>query len=106
MASYTKPDDRLNEEQLIAIVTAAVPAYAYRQDICRWTWTRPGGVWRLNLTFPALDPGGPTLKARLDAASSQLQVLVRTTRREVDAALRWLVLVDAIDRHPDDAMPA
>lgn len=104
MASYTKPDERLSEEQLTAVVTAALPPYAYHVGR-EWTWTRPGGVWRLNLVF-ALDHGGPTLKVRLDGAPSQLQVLVRTTRREVDAALRFLVLVDAIDHHPDDPIAA
>lgn len=105
MASYTKPDERLSEEQLIALVTAAVPPYAFRNGAREWIWTRPGGVWHLNLVF-ALDHGGPSLRARLDAEGSSSNIVtsvtVRTTRREVNAALRWLVLVDAIDRHPDD----
>lgn len=106
MASYTKPDERLNEQDLVAIITAAVPSCAYRNGQREWIWTRPGGVWHLNLVF-ALDHGGPSLRARLDAegggSNIVTSVTVRTTRREINAALRWLVLVDAIDRHPDDA---
>jgi hypothetical protein len=105
MASYTKPDERLSEDQLTAIITNAVPPYAYHGSPREWTWTRPSGVWHLNLVF-AIDHGGPSMKARLDGNPSLLQVCVRTTRREVNAALRWLVLVDAIDRHPDDPMSA
>lgn len=104
MASYTKPDERLNEQDLVAIITAAVPPYAYRGGPREWTWTRPTGVWHLNLTF-SLDGAGPSMKARLDGSPSLL-VCVRATRREIDAALRFLVLVDAIDRHPDDAQAA
>lgn len=105
MASYTKPNEHLSEEQLTAIVTAAVPPYAYRDGRHEWTWTRPSGIWHINLVF-ALDHGVPNMKARLEGSLSLLQVCVRITRREVDAALRFLVLVDAIDRHPDDPMPA
>lgn len=101
MASYTKPNERLSEEQLIALVTAAAPPYAYRGGPREWTWTRPTGVWHLNLTF-----NGLSVTAHRDCHDGVLQVCVRTTRREIDAALRFLVLVDAIDRHPDDAQVA
>ena len=100
MAPYTKPDDQLNEEQVFAILADAVPSYAYRAAPRQWTWTRPTGVWHLNVVFV---PGNDTsVKAHLEGSPSLLQICVRTTRREVDAALRFLVAVGAIDRHPDD----
>ena len=62
MASYTKPDDRLSEDQLTAIIAAAIPSYAFRNGAREWIWTRISGVWHLNLVF-ALDHGGPSSKA-------------------------------------------
>lgn len=104
MASYTKPDERMTESDLIATLVAAVPTYAYRAGQREWTWTRPSGVWHLNLVL-ALDQGGPRVKARLSSDPS-IQVCVRTTRREVDAMLHFLVAVNAIDTHPDDPIAA
>jgi len=103
-----KPDARLTESELEAIITKALPAHTYRSAPREWTWSRPSGLWLLNLVFPAAEDMDPTLKARPhtpQGRSSGLSVCVRTTRREVDAALRFLVLVEAIDRHPDDPYP-
>lgn len=100
MPSWAKPTDPLSEADLFAIMTNALPAYAYHGHPREWTWTRPSGVWRLNLSFG--EDRETSVKARLDGVPSLLQCSVHTTRREVNALLRWLVLVDAIDRHPDD----
>lgn len=97
-----RSDGPLSEQQLAEIVAATVPPYAYHVGR-EWTWTRPGGVWKLNLVLHEVGERA-SLKARLDG--SPLSVTVRTSRREVNAAIRWLVLVDAIDRHPDDPQPA
>ena len=48
MASYTKPDDRLSEDQLTAIIAAAIPSYAYHDSPREWIWTNPGGVWYIS----------------------------------------------------------
>lgn len=107
-----KPDAHLIESELEAIIMKALPAHTYRSAPREWTWSRPSGLWLLNLVFPAPTAPGepdrdPTMKARLHVpqGASSLNVCVRTTRREVDAALRFLVLVEAIDRHPDDPYP-
>jgi hypothetical protein len=108
LSKHATPDSRLTESQLEAIITKALPAHTYRSAPREWTWSRPSGLWLLNLTIPAGETDrAPTLKARLHVpeASTSLIVCVRTTRREVDAALRFLVLVGAIDRHPDDPYP-
>ena len=103
MPSWAKPTDPLSEPDLSVIMTNALPAYAYHVGR-EWTWTRSTGVWRLNMVF---HEGGPAyVKARLDATPSVLQCSVRMTRHEVNALLRWLVLVDAIDHHPDDPTAA
>lgn len=103
MASYNKPDERLSDSELADIINRAVPPYAYRTNT-EWTWTRPAGVWKIN-TAHREDFTGMILKARLESAASIPQMIVESTRRQVNAALRWLVLVDAIDRHPDDPIP-
>ena len=100
LPSYAKPDERLSDTDLAAIMTNALPAYAYRGGAREWTWTRPSGVWHLNLVFG--EDRDASVKARLDGNPSLLQCCVRTSRREINALLRWLILVDAIDRHPDD----
>ncbi len=112
LSKHVTPDSRLTESQLEAIITKTLPAHTYRSSPREWTWSRPSGLWLLNLVFPAPSAPGesnldPTMKARLQVpqGASSLNVCVRTTRREVNAALRFLVLVEAIDRHPDDPYP-
>lgn len=99
LASYLSPKAQLTEEQLVAIVTDALPSHAYRASSREWTWTRPTGIWSLNIAN--LDTEA-SMKVRLQGSPSLLHVCVRTTRSEVDAALRFLVAVGAIHRHPDD----
>lgn len=102
MASYLSPKATLTEEQLVDIITEALPLHAYRVSLREWAWTRQTGIWHLNLVLD----DNPYMKARLDGHPSLLQVCVRTTRSEVDAALRFLVNINAIDRHPDDPQPS
>jgi len=86
------------EAALLHLVERALPDHAFRSSEHSWTWTRPSGVWHLNVSRQGDDL---TLKARLDGSPSVLQVVVRTTVPEVNAAIYWLVAVGAIDRHPD-----
>lgn len=105
MDRLTNADQRLSDQDIIEIIGRAVPAYAFRAHH-EWTWTRPAGVWKVNYSQQE-DRGGPQVTIRLESAPGSTPMLrTHTTRREINAALRWMVLVDAIDRHPDDPIPA
>ena len=99
----SSPDEVLSEALLLDIIAAAVPVHTFRVGR-EWTWTRSSGIWRLNI---ATDQGLPShLRVRIEQPGAPCSVSVPLTRRGVNAALRFLVLVDAIDRHPDDATAA
>lgn len=104
LASYSKATERISDTELSAIIDDAVPHYAFRSGN-EWTWTRSIGVWKINLGAAsqpdsALNPRIMTV--RLESAGSIPSLKCEPTRVAISAALRWMMLVGAIDRHPDD----
>lgn len=104
LPSYSKADERISDTELAAIIDDATPHYAFRSGN-EWTWTRSVGVWKINLTRAnpnAASTGERIVTARLESAGSIPVLKTDATRNSVNALLRWLILVNAIDRHPDD----
>jgi hypothetical protein len=101
MASYTTPNEPLDSARMIQLMSEALPGHAFRH-LHEWTWTRTDGVWKANLTFGEDQSLVVRMERRTANTSKPPSVTVPLTRRGINAALRWLVLLDAIDRHPDD----
>ena len=102
LASYLKSTERISDTELAKIIDDALPHYAFRSGN-EWTWTRSSGIWKIHL-----GGGGAitTMTVRLESSGSVPTLKSEPTRVAINAALRWMLLVGAIDHHPDDPQAA
>jgi hypothetical protein len=106
LASYLKSTERISDTELAKIID-----YAFRSGN-EWTWTRSSGIWKIHLGAAQQLPGdvasNPSriMTVRLESSGSVPTLKSEPTRVAINAALRWMLLVGAIDHHPDDPQAA
>jgi len=110
LASYLKSTERISDTELAKIIDDALPNYAFRSGN-EWTWTRSSGIWKIHLNAAQQMPGDASnpsriMTVRLESSGSVPTLKSEPTRVAINAALRWMLLVGAIDHHPDDPQAA